>query len=89
MPAEHRSLAHYVYQALVHKWTHHRRTTSVYRPTDDGPYRTGVGGDLFPFFAESKGGQSSLSTYAPDKIETVNLANGNLNLHLPLARTLG
>src|ERR1043165_4188003 len=35
--------------------------------------------------AESKGGQSSLSTYAQDKVETVNLANGNLNLHLPLA----
>src|ERR1700686_16116 len=34
--------------------------------------------------AESKGGQSSLSTYAQDKIETVNLANLNLNLHIPL-----
>jgi RHS repeat-associated protein len=34
--------------------------------------------------AEAKGGQSSLSTYAQDKIETVNLANGNLNIHIPL-----
>jgi len=34
--------------------------------------------------AESKGGLSSLSTYAQDKIETVNLANGNLALHIPL-----
>ena len=38
--------------------------------------------------AESKGGQSSMSTYAQDKIETVNLANGNLNLHIPLV-TIG
>jgi len=38
--------------------------------------------------AESKGGLSSLSTYARDKIETVNLANGNLNLHIPLV-TIG
>ena len=38
--------------------------------------------------AESKGGQSSMSTYAQDKIETVNLANGNLNMHIPLV-TIG
>lgn len=34
--------------------------------------------------AESKGGTSSSSTYAPDKLETVNLANGNLSMSLPL-----
>ena len=39
--------------------------------------------------AESKGGQSGLSTYAQDKIETVNLANGNLNLHIPLVSVGG
>jgi len=38
--------------------------------------------------AESKGGQSSMSTYSQDKIETVNLANGNLNMHIPLV-TIG
>src|SRR5262249_24369678 len=38
--------------------------------------------------AEFKGGMSALSTYAQDKVETVNLANGNLNLHIALA-TLG
>lgn len=38
--------------------------------------------------AESKGGQSTVSTYAQDKIETVNLANGNLNMHIPLV-TIG
>ncbi|MFY9607891.1 MAG: hypothetical protein WAU45_04655 [Blastocatellia bacterium] len=38
--------------------------------------------------AESKGGVSGLSTYNRDKIETVNLANGNLAIQLPLA-TLG
>lgn len=35
--------------------------------------------------AESKGGLSALSSYAPDKMETVSLANGNLSLHIPLA----
>ncbi|HXG94389.1 MAG TPA: hypothetical protein VNN73_18740, partial [Blastocatellia bacterium] len=38
--------------------------------------------------AESKGGMSGLSTYAQDKVETVNLANGNLNVHIPLV-TIG
>jgi hypothetical protein len=38
--------------------------------------------------AESKGGTAAASTYAPDKLETVNLANGNLSLSLPLA-TIG
>jgi YD repeat-containing protein len=38
--------------------------------------------------AESKPGQSSASTYARDKVETVNLANGNLTLSIPLA-TIG
>ena len=38
--------------------------------------------------AESRTGQSSVSTYARDKIETVNLANGNLSLSIPLA-TIG
>src|SRR5260370_38007680 len=34
--------------------------------------------------AESKAGQSTASTYAMDKIETVNLANGNRSVHIPL-----
>ena len=38
--------------------------------------------------AESKPGQSTASTYAMDKIETVNLANGNMSLHIPLV-TIG
>src|SRR5580765_6625899 len=38
--------------------------------------------------AESKPGQSTASTYSMDKIETVNMANGNLSLHIPLA-TIG
>lgn len=39
--------------------------------------------------AESKGGTSSSSTYAPDKLETVNLANGNLSISLPLVTVGG
>jgi len=39
--------------------------------------------------AESKTGQSSVSTYTRDKIETVNLANGNLSLSIPLATVGG
>ena len=39
--------------------------------------------------AESKPGQSTVSTYARDKIETVNLANGNLSLSIPLATVGG
>jgi hypothetical protein len=39
--------------------------------------------------AESKPGQSSASTYARDKIETLNLANGNLTLSIPLATVGG
>src|SRR6266566_9849979 len=38
--------------------------------------------------AESKAGQSAVSTYARDKIETVNLANGNFSMSIPLA-TIG
>jgi RHS repeat-associated protein len=38
--------------------------------------------------ADSKIGQSGPSTYARDKIETTNLANGNLSLSIPLA-TIG
>ena len=38
--------------------------------------------------ADSKKGQSTQSTYARDKIETVNLANGNFSLSIPLA-TIG
>jgi RHS repeat-associated protein len=38
--------------------------------------------------AESKGGTGSASTYAMDKIETVNLANGNLSINIPLV-TIG
>jgi YD repeat-containing protein len=34
--------------------------------------------------AESKPGTSTPSTYAPDKLETVNLGNGNLSMNLPL-----
>jgi RHS repeat-associated protein len=39
--------------------------------------------------AESKTGQSAPSTYARDKIETVNLANGNFSLAIPLAAVGG
>lgn len=39
--------------------------------------------------AESKGGVSTVSSYAPDKLETVNLANGNLSINLPLVRIGG
>jgi YD repeat-containing protein len=38
--------------------------------------------------AESKSGLAGLSSYAQDKIETVNLANGNFALHIPLV-TIG
>jgi RHS repeat-associated protein len=38
--------------------------------------------------ADSKKGQSTQSTYARDKIEAVNLANGNFSLSIPLA-TIG
>ena len=38
--------------------------------------------------AESKGGLSGISTYAQDKVETINLANGNLSMQFPLA-TIG
>ncbi|HKO61913.1 MAG TPA: hypothetical protein VJV03_12195, partial [Pyrinomonadaceae bacterium] len=38
--------------------------------------------------AESKPGQSTPSTYARDKIETVNLVNGNFSLAIPIA-TIG
>jgi RHS repeat-associated protein len=38
--------------------------------------------------AESKPGQSTQSTYARDKIETVNLVNGNMSLQIPLV-TIG
>ncbi|HLG13646.1 MAG TPA: hypothetical protein VJH03_03850, partial [Blastocatellia bacterium] len=38
--------------------------------------------------AESKGGLSGLSTYAQDKVEVVNLANGNLTMQFPLV-TIG
>ncbi|HEX8117963.1 MAG TPA: hypothetical protein VF521_11885, partial [Pyrinomonadaceae bacterium] len=37
---------------------------------------------------EAKAGQASASTYSADKLEVVNLANGNLSMVLPLA-TLG
>jgi RHS repeat-associated protein len=39
--------------------------------------------------ADSKKGQSTQSTYARDKIETVNLANGNFSLAIPLATVGG
>jgi hypothetical protein len=39
--------------------------------------------------AESKPGQSTVSTYARDKVETVNLANGNFSLSIPLAMVGG
>ena len=39
--------------------------------------------------AESKTGQSTPSTYARDKIETVNLANGNFTMSIPLATVGG
>ena len=35
--------------------------------------------------AESKPGQSTVSSYTRDKIETVNLANGNFSMSIPLA----
>jgi hypothetical protein len=38
--------------------------------------------------AESKPGQSTISSYAMDKIENVNLANGNFSLAIPLT-TIG
>ncbi|HBB95760.1 MAG TPA: hypothetical protein DC054_10250, partial [Blastocatellia bacterium] len=38
--------------------------------------------------AESKPGQSTASTYSMDKLETVNLSNGNMSLHIPLV-TIG
>lgn len=38
--------------------------------------------------AESKPGQSNASSYSRDKLETVNLSNGNLSLHIPLV-TIG
>lgn len=38
---------------------------------------------------ESRGGMSELSSYSSDKIETVNLANGNLNLRIPLVTVGG
>jgi len=38
--------------------------------------------------AESKAGLAGISTYGPDKVETVNLANGNLSMQFPLA-TIG
>jgi hypothetical protein len=39
--------------------------------------------------AESRQGQSGASTYARDKIETVNLANGNFTMSIPLATVGG
>jgi RHS repeat-associated protein len=39
--------------------------------------------------AESKPGQSTTGTYARDKIETVNLVNGNFSLAIPLATVGG
>jgi hypothetical protein len=39
--------------------------------------------------AESKPGTSTPSTYAPDKLETVNLANGNLSMNVPLVNIGG
>lgn len=39
--------------------------------------------------ADSKKGQSTQSTYARDKIETVNLANGNFSFSIPLATVGG
>src|ERR1044071_4913702 len=39
--------------------------------------------------AESKPGTSTASTYAPDKLEIVNLANGNLSMNLPLVNIGG
>ncbi|HEY8185434.1 MAG TPA: RHS repeat-associated core domain-containing protein [Pyrinomonadaceae bacterium] len=39
--------------------------------------------------AESKPGQSTPSSYTRDKIETVNLANGNFSLSIPLATVGG
>ncbi|HEX7957531.1 MAG TPA: hypothetical protein VF508_11345, partial [Pyrinomonadaceae bacterium] len=39
--------------------------------------------------AESKGGTAAASTYAPDKLETVNLSNGNLSISLPLVTVGG
>ncbi len=39
--------------------------------------------------AASKAGQSGASTYAMDKLETVNLANGNMSVHIPLVTVGG
>jgi YD repeat-containing protein len=39
--------------------------------------------------AEQRSGVSSLSTYHEDKVETVNLANGNLTVHIPLVTVGG
>jgi RHS repeat-associated protein len=39
--------------------------------------------------SESKTGLSGLSTYAQDKVETVNLANGNMVVHIPLVTVGG
>lgn len=39
--------------------------------------------------AESKGGMAGIASYAPDKVETVNLTNNILNLYLPLATVGG
>src|SRR5262249_54721544 len=39
--------------------------------------------------AEQKSGLSALSTYHEDKVETVNLANGNLTVHIPLVTVGG
>ncbi|MEW6209451.1 MAG: hypothetical protein AB1631_13860, partial [Acidobacteriota bacterium] len=38
--------------------------------------------------SESKSGLAGLSTYAHEKVETVNLANGNLSVNIPLV-TIG
>ena len=38
--------------------------------------------------ASSRAGQSTASTYAMDKLETINLANGNMSVHIPLV-TIG
>ena len=39
--------------------------------------------------AEAKAGLAGLTAYAPDKVETVNLANGALNVNIPLASAGG
>jgi RHS repeat-associated protein len=38
---------------------------------------------------ESRGGLSELASYSSDKVETVNLANGNLNLQIPIVMVGG